>query len=155
MDEVSSKQQRKRSQTSAESRMARLRERRRRSGEMQVTAFLDAEASDLLRQMLRFKDGTQRELLSDAVRRLAYNYDYWECERDGYDPWWEDSHVSLGGDLVERTNFRAQKIPPWIVEEERRIAGELKAWERSSKDHDDGLAVYAQRGYDAESKRNR
>lgn len=133
------------------SRMAKLRERRREAGEAQVTAYLNAKASALLKQMVEFSKKSQGELISDAISALAWDYEYWRVRKPR---WWhydddrgpESSHYQdWRGRYEENPNFDTRPVPPWIVEDERLAAAEeAREKERAMppKDDDDGLSVY-------------
>jgi hypothetical protein len=134
------------------SRMAKLRERRRAAGALQVTAHLTVEASALFRQMVEFSKKSQGKLLSDAISGLAWDYEYWRVRKpswwdDKYDDGPESSHYkNWRGWYEENPNFDDRPVPPWIVEDERLAAAEERAREEARaarpKDDDDEFSVY-------------
>jgi hypothetical protein len=142
---------------SANARMAKLRARRQKVGSRQITAFLSAEATALLSQMIEFSGSTQGELLSAAISSLAFDYEHWgisppESEEDdlyGWDPGAYDSrsdnshYRNFHGDRVENPNF-GKPVPPWIVESERISVAEHREimTEISSTNDIPGIEVY-------------
>ena len=143
---------------STESRMARLRQRRKESGERQITTYLSAEAAQLLSQMVTFSGTTQRELVDEAVVRLAFDYEHWRVDRPpddardgslGWDTDDDSSHVEVSYEHYVENPSYGKPIPPWIVEAERTRAAERRTSENQlrSDTENEALSVY-RRGID-------
>lgn len=129
--------------------MAKHRQKRRQAGEKQVTAYLSAEASALLEQMVEYSRKSQGYLLSEALIMLSMNYEFWDVRPprlDDYDSFLEPDSTHIedwGGRLEQNPNFDDQSAPPWIVEQERLAAAERRAWKKEEEEKPkDEFSVY-------------
>lgn len=141
------------SRPAKETRMQRLRRRRREGGDKQITTYLSAQAAELLVQMIEFSGETQTTLVDEAIQRLAFDYSYWGVQRryDDGDDWFDDKDSShyedSRGHWVENPHY-GKPTPPWIVQREReRIADSRAIQAAHNAKGVDGAEVY-RRGID-------